>query len=158
MKVLSVILKIIETGIVCVWGFAVGIFFPAVILAGGEEIVAADIANSKDIFIVWLITAVLGYVISAALIFCKRYGIAAVLSLAGLVGVLYVHFRMCALYVNTPDSNGPDELYLPLIFATLLDLFILAIEKRERIASFFEEKKAEKEEKAPSILGDDDNG
>lgn len=155
MKILSIILKILETGIVCIWGFAVGIFFPAVILAGGEEIVHADIANSKDIFIVWLITAVVGFVFSAAMIFCKRYGAAAILSLLGLAGVLYVHIRMSALYVNTPDSNGPDELYLPLIFATLLDLFILVIEKRGRIASFFADKKAEKEEKAPSILGDD---
>lgn len=158
MKILSVILKIIETCIVCIWGFAVGIFFPVVILSGGEEIVAADIANSTDIFVVWLITAIAGYILSAALIFCKHYRIAAILSVLGLIGVLYVNFRFTSLYVNTPDSNGPDELYLPLIFATLLDIFILAIEERGRIAAYFEGKKEQKEEKAPSILGDDENG
>ena len=33
MKVLSVIMKIVETGIVCIWGVAVGIFFPVCIMA-----------------------------------------------------------------------------------------------------------------------------
>ena len=63
-----------------------------------------------------------------------------------------------ALYVYTENSSGPDELYLPLIFATLLDIFILAVEERSNIAKLFEDKKAAKEEIAPSILGDNDNG
>ena len=158
MKVLSIILKIIETGIVCIWGVAVGIFFPVCIMAFGSEIVPADIAARNDIMWLWLITAVVGYVLSAAMIFGRHYRIAAALSLAGLVGVLVLDGMFDALYVYTENSSGPDELYLPLIFATLLDIFILAVEERSNIAKLFEDKKAAKEEIAPSILGDNDNG
>ncbi len=155
MKVLSVILKIIETGIVCIWGVAVGIFFPVCIMAVGAEIVPADIASRTDIMVIWLVSAAL-YILAAALIFGKHYRIAAVLSVLGLVGVLVVNGMFDALYVYTEESSGPDELYLPLIFATLLDIFILAVEERANIAKLLESKKAAKEEKAPSILADDD--
>ncbi len=157
MKVLSVILKIIETGIVCIWGVAVGIFFPVCIMAAGENIVAADIAERTDIMVIWLVTAVVGYVLSAALIFGKHYRVAAVLSLLGLVGVFVVNGMFDDLYRYTEGSTGPDELYLPLIFATLLDIFILAVEERANIAKLFETKKVEREAVAPSILADNDN-
>lgn len=155
MKALSIILKIIETGIVCIWGVAVGIFFPLCILLSGAEIVPADIAARTDIMIVWLVTAIVGYILPAALIFGRHYRIAACLSAAGLVGVLVVNGMFDDLYKYTEGSTGPDGLYLPLIFATLLVIFILAVEERANIAKLFETKKAEKEEKAPSILGDD---
>ena len=155
MKVLSVLLKIIETGIVCVWGVAVGIFFPVCIMVSGPEIVPADIAARTDIMVIWLITAIVGYILPAALIFGKHYRIAACLSVLGLVGVLVVNGMFDDLYRYTEGSSGPDGLYLPLIFATLLVIFILAVEERANIAKLFETKKAEKEEKAPSILGDD---
>lgn len=154
MKVLSLILKILETGIVCVWGVAVGVLFPVCIMILGSDIVNADIAARTDIMWVWLLTSVIGYVLSAAMILGKHYRIAAVLSVAGLVGVLVLDGMFNALYVYTEGSTGPDELYLPLIFATLLDIFILAVEERANIAKLFEEKKAAKEEIAPSILGD----
>lgn len=155
MKILSLILKIIETLIVCVWGVAVGIFFPVCIMTMGTELVPQDIADRTDIMVVWLITAAVGYVLSGALIISRHYRIAAGLSVLGLVGVLVVDSMFAELYQYTQDSTGPDNLYLPLIFATLLDIFILAIEERANIAKLFESSRAKKEEKAPSILGDD---
>lgn len=155
MKVLSVILKIIETGIVCIWGVAVGIFFPVCIMASGAEIVPADIAARTDIMVIWLVTAVVGYLLPAALIFGRHYRAAACLSVLGLVGVLVVNGMFDDLYRYTEGSTGPDGLYLPLIFATLLVIFILAVEERANIAKLFETKQAEKEKKAPSIFGDD---
>lgn len=154
MKVLSVLLKVVETGIVCIWGVAVGIFFPACIMAFGTDIVPADIAARTDIMVIWLVTAVVGYVLPAALIFGKHYRTAAGLSVLGFIGVLIVNGMFDALYVYTEGSTGPDELYLPLIFATILDIFILAVEERANIAKLLEHKKAEKEEEAPSILAD----
>ena len=67
MKVLSLILKIIETGIVCIWGVAVGIFFPTVIMTSGSEIVPADIAGRTDIMVIWLVSSVL-YILAAVLL------------------------------------------------------------------------------------------
>ena len=155
MKILSLILKIIETGIVCIWGVAVGIFFPVCIMVSGAEIVPADIAARTDIMVIWLVTSIIGYLLPAALIFGKHYRTAACLSVLGLVGVLVVNGMFDDLYRYTEGSTGPDGLYLPLIFATLLVIFILAVEERANIAKLFETKQAEKEKKAPSIFGDD---
>ena len=63
-----------------------------------------------------------------------------------------------SFYAENPLTSGPDELYLPLVFVTILDIVILAIEKREAIENFLENKRDEKEAKAPSILGDDKDG
>ena len=156
MKVLSLILKMIETAIVCIWGVAVGIFFPVCIMALGTEIVPQDIADRTDIMIVWLVTSVAGYVLSAALMLGKHHRIAAALSVLGLVGVLIVDTMFAQQYQYTAESTGPDNLYLPLIFATLLDIFIWVIEDRELFAKLFEAKKKRDDEQAPSILGDDD--
>ena len=157
MKVLSIILKIVETGIVCVWGVFFGVLFPVFIMVFGADIVPSDIAARTDIMTVWLISSLV-YVLSAAFILSRHYRIAAVMSAAGLVGILIVNGMFDALYVYTVSSSGPDELYLPLIFATILDILILAVEERANIAKLLEAKKAEKEEQAPSILGDSEDG
>lgn len=155
MKILSLILKIAETLIVCYWGVVFGIFFPVCIMALGAEIVPADIAARTDIMVIWLVTAVAGYVIPAALIIGKHYRIAAAMSVLGLVGVLVVDAMFAQQYQYTLESTGPDDLYLPLIFATLLDIFIFAIEDRALFAKLFEGRKKKDDEQAPSILGDD---
>ena len=155
MKVLSVILKIIETGIVCVWGVFFGIFFPAVILISGEDVF--DIAAHTGLLVLWLVTCTAGYLLPAALILGKHYRIAAALSVAGFIALLVINSQFAVLYVNNPDSRGPSELYMPLIFATILDIIILAVEERANIAKLLAVKKAEKEAKAPSILGEDKN-
>lgn len=156
MKVLSVILKIIETGIVCIWGAAAGLLFPICIMTLGDDIVPADIAARTDIMIVWIVTSSL-FILAAALILGKHHRIAAVLSVLGFVGVLVVDGMFDALYAHIEGNTGPDELYLPLIFAAILDIFILAVEERANIAKLFEADKAKKEEKAPSILGGDED-
>lgn len=155
MKILSLILKIAETILVCIWGVAVGLFFPLFILIFGTEIVQPDIAARTDIMIVWMITSLVGYVVPAALILGKHYRIAAGLSVAGFVGVLVVNGMFEQLFIYTEGSTGPDQLYLPLIFATLLDIFILVVEERKNIAKLFADSSAKKEEKAPSIFEDD---
>ena len=157
MKVLSIILKVVETGIVCIWGVVVGIFFPVCIIAFGSEIVPSDIAARTDIMIVWLCVAFFGYVLPAALIFGKHYRIAAGFSAAGLIGIFVLNGMFDDLYSHVEGSSGPDNLYLPLIFATILVIFILAVEERANIAKLFADSKAKKEEKAPSILADDDD-
>lgn len=161
MKVLSIILKIIETLMVCVWAVAVGILFPVLILTIGTEVlnIHEDIAKNTPLMVIWICTSVIGYLIPAALIFMKRYRIAACLSLAGLVGVLTVHGIFADMYLKLPGNDGsyvgPTGLYLPLIFVNLLVFAILAIEERGNIAKLFEDKKKKKDEKAPSIFGDD---
>ena len=158
MKILSLILKIIETGMVCIWGVAVGILFPVFIMVFGEDAGLDDIMSRLDILVVWLITAAAGYLVPAALILGKHYFSAAVLSVCGFVGVLIVDGMFASFYSGNPLTSGPDELYLPLVFVTILDIVILAIEKREVIEAFLDNKRDEKDAKAPSILGDDKDG
>ena len=155
MKVLSTVLKIIETLIVCVFGVFFGTVFPACILAFGEEIIPADIASEKGPMIVWLVTSIIGYVLSAALIFTKRYKSAALLSMAGFIGVLIVNGSFTQLYRYTENSNGPSFMYLPLIFATILDIIIAVIENRDKIMLMLEKRRDEENAPAPSILADD---
>ncbi len=162
MKVLSIILKVIETIMVCIWAVAIGIFFPVCILAFGMDVLPAgaeNIANNTPLMVTWLCTSAAGYLIPAALIFMKRYRVAAGMSLAGLIGVLVVHSMFADMYLKLPKNDGsyvgPTGLYLPLIFVSILVFAILVIEERKNIAKLFADEKKKKEEKAPSIFGDD---
>ncbi len=154
MKVFMIILKILETIAVCIWGVAVGIFFPVCILASGGEILPAGFPDSTALMVTWLITSFVGYVLPAALIFMKHYRVAAGMAAAGLVGVLIVHSMFSEVYAGNMDKC-PTELYLPLIFVTITDLVLLAVAERHNISKLFEAGKKKKDEKAPSILGDD---
>lgn len=154
MKVLSLILKIIETGMTCIWGVFFGIVFPVCILCFGNEIMAEDIANSP-VIVVWLIVSAVGYVLPAALIICRRTKTAAVMSVLGFVGLMVVSSMFAELYKYTEGSSGPTDLYLPLIIVTILDIFIAVIDNIGLIKAKFEKSRNEKEQTAPSILSDD---
>lgn len=155
MKALSLILKILIIIATCIWGVACGILFPAVILMSGGEIVSEDIAG-HHVIPVWLIVSVIGYVLPAAFIICRRYKLAAAFSVAGLVGILYVFTQFASIYAYTPDSNGPTELYLPCIFITLGVIALAVINNRDMIKEKLEKRSEKLNAVAPSILGDDE--
>ena len=156
MKALSVILKVLETIVVCIWGAACGIFLPIFISVIGENVFPANIVSNTELLIIWTATGVI-YVLSAALIFGKHYRIAAILSFVGFIGVLMIH----SIFYNIPHadtgSSKTESLYLPLILATLFDIFILVIEERDNIKKLLEKRRNADEEQAPSILADSDD-
>ena len=154
MKALSIVLKILIVISTCVWGVACGILFPLVILLSDGSVVSPDIAN-HHVIPVWLAVSVIGYVLPAAFALCRRYKLAAGFSIAGLIGILYVYAKFAELYVYTPDSNGPTELYLPCIFITIGVLALAVIENRDLIRKKMEQHSEKKNAVAPSILGDD---
>lgn len=154
MKILSIILRILIVISTCIWGVACGVLFPLVILLSDGSLINPEIAN-HHVIPVWLIVSLVGYVLPAAFILCRRYKLAAGFSLAGLVGVLYVYAKFAELYVNTPDSNGPTELYLPCIFITIGILVLAVIENRQLIFKKFEQHSEKKNAAAPSILSDE---
>lgn len=155
MKTIKVILKIIMLILTAIWGLGCGILFPAFILATGDEIVAADIANDP-VIIIWLITAIIGYIIPAVLIMCRLCKTASVMSLAGFVGILIVYSRFANLYQHTENSVGPSELYLPCVFITILIIIITVLENIPNIKAYLEHKNEEKNAAAPSILSSDE--
>lgn len=152
MKAISLILKIILLILAAIWGIGCGILFPAMILATGEELVAAAIADDP-VIVIWLVTAIVGFVIPAILTICRFYKTASVLSLLGFGGILTVYARFAELYVGS-ETNGPTELYLPCIFMTILILLITAIENRGKIKAYLDKKSEDDDRPAPSIFGD----
>lgn len=152
MKAISLILKIILLILAAIWGIGCGILFPAVILSSGGQIVAEELA-SDPVIVIWLVTAVAGFVIPAVLTICRFYKTASVLSLLGFGGILYVYARFAVLYAES-ETNGPTELYLPCIFITILILLITVIENRGKIKAYLDKKSEEDDRPAPSIFGD----
>lgn len=138
-----------------VWGLGCGVLFPAFILATGDEIVTAELAGDW-VMVVWLVTAVVGYVIPAALVTCKLYKTAAGLSVLGFAGILTVYARFAVLYAATEGSVGPTELYLPCVLITIIVIIIAVLENFGAIKARLENKAAEKEAAAPSIFGSTD--
>ena len=154
MKAISLILKIILLILAAIWGIGCGILFPAVILSSDGGIIAAELA-SDSVIVIWLVTAVIGFVIPAVLTICRFYKTASVLSLLGFGGILVVYARFAELYAGS-ETNGPTELYLPCIFMTILILLITAIENREKIKAYLDKKSADDDRPAPSIFEDSD--
>lgn len=155
MKILKIIMKIIMMILTAIWGLGCGVLFPAFILATGDEIVTAELSGDW-VMVVWLITAVIGYVIPAALVMCKLYKTAAGCSVLGFAGILTVYARFAILYAETENSVGPTELYLPCVIITILVIIIAVLENLGVIKAKLENKSAEKEAVAPSIFGGSD--
>lgn len=153
MKVIKIILKVLMLILTAIWGMGCGILFPVFILASGEEIVAADIANSP-IIIVWLITAIIGFIIPTTLVMCRKYIIASIMSVIGFIGILIVYSGFADLYQYTSESSGPSELYMPCIFITITIIFIAFLEKSKLIKENLDKRNQQKEAAAPSIFGD----
>ena len=134
-----------------IWGLGCGVLFPVFILAAGSEIVHEAIA-SDPVIVVWLITAVVDYVIPASLVMCHFYKTAAGLSAAGFAGILFVYARFAVLYAGVEENVGPTELYLPCVLITILIIIIAVLENLDKIKARLEKKSAQKEEIAPSIF------
>ncbi len=156
MKIIKIILKIIMLILTAIWGIGCGILFPVFILATGDEIVPADIANDPAI-IIWLITAIIGYIIPAVLVMCRFCKTASVMSLLGFAGILVVYSRFAELYKYTEGSSGPSELYMPLIFATITVLIISVLENIPNIKERIEYNAEKRNAAAPSVFGDSEN-
>lgn len=154
MKAIKIILKVIMLFLTAIWGMGCGILFPVFILTSGDEIVAADIAESP-VIIIWLITAIIGYVIPAVLVMCRLYKAASVMSVLGFIGILAVYSGFSDLYQYTEGNSGPSELYLPCIFITIIILFITLIENSKILKEKLEKRKEVQNAAAPSIFGDD---
>ncbi len=152
-NIIKKILKVIMLFLAAIWGIGGGILFPAVILATGDSLVAAEIAESP-VIIIWLITSVIGYVIPSVLVMCRLCKTASVMSLAGFVGTLFVYSGFAELYQYTEESNGPTELYMPCIFITILILAITVLENTDKIKAALDGKHEKENTAAPSIFGD----
>ena len=154
MKIIKIILKIFMLILTAIWGIGCGVLFPVFIMTS-DGIVDATIANDP-VIIIWLVTAIIGYIIPALLVMAKFCKTASAMSLAGFVGILVVYSRFAELYKYTEGSSGPSELYLPCMFITIIIMIIAVLENMHIIKEKLEKREEEKNAVAPSILDRDD--
>lgn len=153
MKAIKIILKVIMLILTSIWGIGCGILFPAFIYGTGDEIISAEIADNP-VMIIWLITAIIGYVIPAVIVMCRFYKVASAMSVLGFIGILIVYSRFSEIYAHVEDASAPSELYLPCIFITIVILIITVLENLDKIKEKLEQRNEGKNAAAPSIFGD----
>lgn len=145
-RVLIIIFKLAELFLTTVYGGCLGIFAPLA-LWFGEEI---DV-NYTVPAVLWLVSSLFYIAGLFMLIFAKEkpasvlHGIAAVLTIA-----TYGSFRSV---LKEYEVNGPAELFMPSLVITALTITILLLVNVPGWTRRYIEKR---DEKAPSILGDDE--
>lgn len=146
-RVLIIIFKLIELFLTTVYGVCLGIFAPLALWFGAETDV-----NYTAPAVLWLVSSLFYIAGLFMLIFAKEkpasvtHGIAAVLTFA-----TYASFRSV---LKEYEVNGPAELFMPSLIITVLTVTILLLLNiPEWIKKYIEKR----DEKAPSILGDEDN-
>ena len=117
-----------------------------------KENIWGGLSYSRHITI--LVAAIVGFVLPAALVMCRRYIVASVMSVIGFIGILVVYSGFSDLYQYTKESTGPTELYMPCIFITIIIILITILEKSKLIKESIENHNKKKNAVAPSIFGD----
>lgn len=144
-RVLIIIFKLCELFLTTVYGVCLGIFAPLALWLDDEIEVDYTVPAA-----LWLAASMFYIAGLFVLIFAKEkpasviHGIAAVLTIA-----TYGSFRAVQEY----DANGPAELFMPSLIITALTVTILLLVNVPEWTRRYIEKR---DEKAPSILGDDD--
>lgn len=145
-RVLIIIFKLAELFLTTVYGVCLGIFAPLALWFGSETDV-----NYTAPAVLWLVSSLFYIAGLFVLIFAKEkpasviHGIAAVLTIA-----TYGSFRSA---LREYGVNGPAELFMPSLVITALTVTILLLVNLPVWTRRYIEKR---DEKAPSILGDDE--
>jgi len=124
------------------WGIIFGIFVPCVIMLGELDI------SPHYIMKVWVVMAILGYIIPCFLVMIDCAKIAAAFSVVGTGMVLYIHSVMTGM--NNPGEDGgtgASFMYLPQIFMIVLTVLYIFV-----VYSMKERRADKHNAPAPSIL------
>ena len=105
--------------IAAIWGIVFVTIFPLMML------ISPFLAESlpKYLPVLWLVTAVVGFVIPCFLVQLKFYKTAAILCSAGAVSLMFVHAAL--------PKNGIVWFYMPLLAETLIIIVIAVLEHRK---------------------------
>jgi hypothetical protein len=141
MKAAKKIVRILILFLTSTWGVVFGIFAPVIIIRGETPIFSHPIMN------VWMIAAVVGYIVPCFLVMLDLYKTAAGFSVAGTVMFLYVHGVLSGMLSRGEDSYEASFMYLPQIFMTILTILYIFI-----VTEFGQKRKEELNAPAQSIL------
>ncbi len=149
MKIAIRILKGLEIVITAIWGIIFGIFTPL-------SIMYADIVNEQiaDHYIVrvWLINSIVFYIVGTVIVMLNHYKIALCFHGAGFAVSLYIYSVFQNIYEGI-EAESPAQLYMPIIFVTVLTLIITVLANYKKFMEKLEAKRDKDYDATPSILG-----
>ena len=143
------LLKMFEMILVTIFGLFMGIFAPLSIFLGVEDADALAIRAA----VAWLISSIL-YIAGFFTLMLGNSKIAMIVHTVAAVGTFIVYSAYSQMFADDPNNVGPSILYMPCLFITLLTLAIMLT---INIPKWFERRMKMLNEKAPSILGDDED-
>lgn len=146
-RVVIIIFKLIELFLTTVYALCLGIFAPLSLWLGAD---ASDEVNFFLPALLWLIASVLYIAGLFTLIFGKEKPAAIIHGAAGAL-TLATYAAFCSALAEF-GGNGPAGLYMPCLLITALTVAILLM---LNIPVWFKRCIEKRDEKAPSILGDD---
>lgn len=131
-----------------VFGIALGILAPLVIMFSGDF--DPEVAGCPAVPI-WLASSVL-YVVGTVIVMLGHSKTASAVHGVAAVGVLVTYYFYMRLFADVPDNNGPSGLYMPMLFLTVITVIIMLL---INIPKWAESRAKKLYAKAPSILGDE---
>ena len=146
-RVLIIIFKLLEIILTTILAVCLGIIAPLVLMLGEP-----DEINYAAAAVPWIISSVL-YIAGLFLMIFNLSKLGAGIHLAAAVGTLVTYGSFRAILKDYPDLRAPAHLYMPCLIITALSV---AITLMVNIPIWWEDYNKKQNEKAPSILGDDD--
>ncbi len=150
-KALAVVttIKMFEMILVTIFGLFLGIFAPISVFAGSED----PLPEAVRAGVFWLISSGL-YIIGFFALMLGNSKIALIIHTVASVGSFITYANYQQLYADDPTTNGPAILFMPCIFITLMTLAVMLV---INVPKWLDKRERKLSEKAPSILGNDDN-
>jgi hypothetical protein len=145
MKKTILFLKAVMLFITAIWGIILGILVPVTILADPHSMIEGVPAHAS---VLWLVTAVAGFVVPCFLVMLKLYKVAACIAAAGIIPLFITHSVLSAYTIN-----GFGWFYLPLSVESIVIVMIAVYANRGEIRRKRYRKQKAKNAPAPSILG-----
>lgn len=149
MKIAINVLKGLEIILTAIWGIVFGVLTPLSVMYAG--IVDESIANHY-IVKVWLVNSVLCYFVGTIIVMLGLYKVALGFHTVGLVTSLVIYGVFQDMYAGI-EAQNPVQLYMPIIFVTIITLAITIIANYKKITDKLSQSGDKKYEAAPSILG-----
>ena len=146
-KVLIIIFKLLEIILTTIFSVCLGIIAPLILMLGEP-----DEINYAAASVPWIISSILSIVGLFLMIF-NRSKTGAGVHLAAAVGTLVTYGSFRAILKDYPDLQAPAHLYMPCLLITALSVAIILM---VNLPLWWDNYNKKQNEKAPSILGDDD--
>lgn len=147
-RVVIIVFKLLELFLTTVFAVCIGIIAPVILMTGeGENEISYAAAA-----IPWITASVL-YIAGLFLMIFNRSKTGAAVHIIAAVCTLVTYGSFLGLFKDFPDFRAPAHLFMPCLLVTALSVSIMLM---INIPIWWKRYLEKQNEKAPSILGDDD--